>query len=200
MCAFPSFALLILEDHFKAMEHRPQSRGCWEGARQEFERSSDRLCWSLSCKYHTFQSVCMHLISEDSLACCFPCFDHDPLPNRSSCRQCDCYRCSNCRDMGCIGSTRREGKDPKHWSQQLYSRENWDSLENVSTLFRKCTPSNIPLSAKIAPAVNQIEAHAYLQQPKLLEWSKSKVRQLIHLQDLLILTPCRTSLSQPIVL
>jgi len=28
--------------------------------------------------------------------------------------------------------------------------------------------------AVIPPAVNQIEAHAYLQQPKLLEWSKEK--------------------------
>jgi hypothetical protein len=30
-------------------------------------------------------------------------------------------------------------------------------------------------SSKIAPAVNQIEAHPYLQQRELLKWSKEKV-------------------------
>jgi len=42
------------------------------------------------------------------------------------------------------------------------------------------------ISAKIPPAVNQIEAHPYLQQRDLLEWSKEKVRAPIMLRILLL--------------
>ncbi|KAE9371731.1 aldehyde reductase-like protein [Stipitochalara longipes BDJ] len=40
--------------------------------------------------------------------------------------------------------------------------------------FTQAKIESLLTTAKIAPAVNQIEAHAYLQQPKLLEWSKKQ--------------------------
>jgi diketogulonate reductase-like aldo/keto reductase len=36
--------------------------------------------------------------------------------------------------------------------------------------------------ASITPAVNQIEAHPYFQQPALLEWLKEKVSQKSHIR------------------
>jgi L-glyceraldehyde reductase len=40
--------------------------------------------------------------------------------------------------------------------------------------FTQAKIESLLTTAKITPAVNQIEAHAYLQQPKLLEWSKKQ--------------------------
>ncbi len=37
----------------------------------------------------------------------------------------------------------------------------------------------VPSSATIPPAVNQIEAHAYLQQPEFLAWMKEKVSKVM---------------------
>jgi L-glyceraldehyde reductase len=56
----------------------------------------------------------------------------------------------------------------------------WETWVYTGRPFVACEATKSGYSAEIKPAVNQIEAHPYFQQPAFLEWMQKNVRRRAH--------------------
>lgn len=117
----------------------------------------------------------------DPLASCLPSLYHYYPTDRRKDGSHRCDRRSNQRHLGSFGGTSGQRQGTIYWREQLHQREDRGAAQDVCIRLNLCvskTALTLYSRATIQPAVNQIEAHPYLQQRDLLEWSKQKVSTL----------------------